>query len=86
MALSSQATGLKLVLTLTSVLTALRFTDALYHKKYLPLLDHKNIVNFTGGYDAKDAAYGAPAGKVKTIDGSMVDRFRVRYMAEMAPI
>ena len=52
-----------------------------YHKKYLPLLDHKNIVNFTDGYDAKDAAYGAPAGKVKTIDGSSVDRLRVRYMA-----
>jgi hypothetical protein len=53
-----------------------------YYKKYLPLLDHKNIVNFTGGYNAKDAAYGIPASKVKTNDGGMVDRMQVRYMAE----
>lgn len=53
-----------------------------YHKKYLPLLDHKNIVNFTGGYaDAADAAYFCPNSKIKTIDGDMVDRLRVRYMA-----
>ncbi len=53
-----------------------------YYKKYLPILDHKNIVNFTGGYNAKDAAYGIPASKVKTNDGGMVDRMQVRYMAE----
>jgi hypothetical protein len=53
-----------------------------YYKKYLPILDHKNIVNFTGGYNAKDAAYGVPASKVKTNDGGMVDRMQVRYMAE----
>jgi hypothetical protein len=45
-------------------------------------LDHKNIVNFTGGYNAKDAAYGIPASKIKTNDGQMVDRLGVRYMAE----
>lgn len=53
-----------------------------YYKKYLPILDHQNIVNFTGGYNAKDAAYGVPASKVKTQDGGMVDRMQVRYMAE----
>jgi len=40
-----------------------------YHKKYLPILDHKNIVAFTGGPNFKDAAYGAPATKQKTVDG-----------------
>ena len=53
-----------------------------YYKKFLPILDHKNIVNFTGGYNAKDAAYGVPASKIKTNDGQMVDRMQVRYMAE----
>ena len=53
-----------------------------YYKKYLPLLDHKNIVNFTGGYNAKDAAYGIPASKIKTNDGQMLDRIGIRYMAE----
>lgn len=53
-----------------------------FYKKYLPLLDHKNIVNFTGGYNAKDACYGVPATKIKTNDGQMMDRIGVRYMAE----
>jgi hypothetical protein len=52
-----------------------------YYKKYLPILDHKNIVNFTGGYNAKDSIYGVPADKIKTNDGQVVDRMRVRYMA-----
>lgn len=52
-----------------------------FHKKYLPLLDHKNIINFTGAYNAKDAAYGVPASKIKTNDGQVVDRIGVRYMA-----
>lgn len=55
-----------------------------FHKKYLPILDHKNIVNFTGGYNAKDSAYGVPATKIKTNDGQLVDRMRVRFMAEGA--
>lgn len=53
-----------------------------YYKKFLPLLDHKNIVNFTNGYNAANAAYGIPASKIKTNDGQMVDRMGVRYMAE----
>jgi len=52
-----------------------------FYKKYLPILDHKNIVNFTGGYNAKDSIYGVPADKIKTNDGQMVDRMRVRYLA-----
>jgi hypothetical protein len=51
-----------------------------YHKKYLPILDHKNIVNYTGAHNFKDSAYGAPLAKIKTNDGSMVDRLGVRYM------
>lgn len=51
-----------------------------FHKKYLPILDHKNIVNFTGGPNFKDSAYGAPATKQKTNDGQMIDRLGVRYM------
>lgn len=53
-----------------------------FHKKHLPILDHKNIINFTGGYNAKDAAYGIPATKVKTVDGGMENRLQVRYMEE----
>jgi hypothetical protein len=53
-----------------------------YYKKHLTILDHKNIINFTGGYNAKDAAYGIPASKIKTNDGQMMDRLGVRYMAE----
>lgn len=53
-----------------------------FYKKHLPILDHKNIINFTGGYNAKDAAYGVPYTKVKTIDGGMEDRLQVRYMLE----
>jgi hypothetical protein len=49
-----------------------------FHKKYLPILDHANIV---GNYNAKDAAYGIPATKIKTNDGQMLDRIGVRYMA-----
>ena len=52
-----------------------------FHKKHLPLLDHKNIINFSGAYNAKDAAYGVPATKIKTNDGAMLDRIGVRYMA-----
>lgn len=52
-----------------------------YHKKYLPLLDHKGIINFADAYNAKDAAYGVPATKIKTNDGQVLDRIGVRYMA-----
>lgn len=53
-----------------------------YYKKYLPILDHKNIVNFTGGYNARSSMYGVPSGKSKTLDGSQVDTMSVRYMTD----
>lgn len=52
-----------------------------FHKKLLPILDHKRIFNFAGSSAFKDYAYGAPATKQKTVDGQMVDRIGVRYMA-----
>lgn len=52
-----------------------------FHKKYLPILDHKNIVNFTGGPNFKDAAYGAPATKQKTVNGQMIDRIGTRVLS-----
>lgn len=52
-----------------------------FHKKYLPLLDHKNIINFSGGYNAKDSAYGIPATTIKTNDGQVVNRLSTRFMA-----
>jgi hypothetical protein len=53
-----------------------------WHKKYLPILDHKNVVNYTGSHNFKNAAYGVPTDKVKTNDGQMLDRISVRYMEE----
>jgi hypothetical protein len=47
-----------------------------FHKKYLPLLDHKNVAALYG-----KSAYAVPFGKVKAIDGGMVDYMRMRYMA-----
>lgn len=52
-----------------------------FHKKYLPLLDHKNVLNFTDSSAFKNNAYGVPMGKVKTIDGDSVDSFRLRYLS-----
>lgn len=54
-----------------------------YHKKYLPLLDHKNVTNFSSSFKSfADAAYFVPNDKVKTHgSGETVDRLRVRYLA-----
>jgi hypothetical protein len=52
-----------------------------YHRKYLPILDHQNIVNYTSTHGLSDAIYGVPATKQKTVDGQMLDRIQVRYMA-----
>jgi len=52
-----------------------------FHKKYLPILDHKGIVNISGvNHNFSGSAYGAPTTKVKTNDGQMLDRLGVRYM------
>lgn len=54
-----------------------------YHKKWLPMLDAKNVTNFTGGVDniGADGAWFLPMDKIKVDAGNeMIDRFRVRYM------
>ena len=80
-AIVSQAARFNVQSKLDLGIDSVKIYGRTYHKKYLPILDHKNIVNFTGGPNFKDAAYGAPATKQKTIDGAMVDRIGVRYMA-----
>lgn len=52
-----------------------------YHRKYLPILDHQNIVNYTSTHALSDSIYGVPSTKQKTVDGQMLDRIQVRYMA-----
>jgi hypothetical protein len=54
-----------------------------FNKKYLRLLDHKNILNYTGAPQFKDCMYASPVGKVKTLGngGGMVDMLRVRYLS-----
>jgi hypothetical protein len=80
-AIVSQAARFNVQSKLDLGIDSVKIYGRTYHKKYLPILDHKNIVNFTGGPNFKDAAYGAPATKQKTVDGAMVDRIGVRYMA-----
>jgi hypothetical protein len=54
-----------------------------YYKKYLPLLDHKNVTNFSTSFKQfSDAAYFVPNDKVKAHgSGETIDRLRVRYLA-----
>lgn len=52
-----------------------------YHKKYLPILDHQYIVNTGSAHKLAESAFGVPATKQKTIDGQVLDRMQVRYMA-----
>jgi hypothetical protein len=78
----SQAARFNIEKNLDLGIDSVKLYGRTFHKKYLPILDHKNIVNFTGGYNAKDSAYGIPATKIKTNDGQLVDRMRVRFMAE----
>ncbi len=46
----------------------------------MPMLDHKGVTNFTGGAGLHKEIYYIPAGKIKTVDGTLVDRIRCRYM------
>ena len=60
-----------------------RVYNRTYHKKWLPMLDAKNVTNFSGGVDniGANGAWFLPTAKIKVDAGSeMVDRFRVRYM------
>lgn len=53
-----------------------------YMKKYLPMIDHKQVVNFTGSAGLENFAYFVPNDKIKASgSGESLDRMRVRYMA-----
>lgn len=80
-ALLSQGARFQITSKLDLGIDSVKIYGRTFHKKYLPLLDHRNIVNYTGGPNFKDSAYGAPATKIKTNDGQMLDRIGVRYMA-----
>lgn len=59
-----------------------RIYNRTYHKKWLPMLDAKNVTNFANAPTSIDAAYFLPMNKIKTdVSGNMIDRFRLRYMA-----
>lgn len=53
-----------------------------YKKIHMPMLDHQNVINFTGSAGYHKKAYYLPEGQIKTHGpgGGMVDRFRCRYM------
>ena len=46
----------------------------------MPMLDHKGVTNFSGGAGLHKEIYYIPKGKIKTVDGTLVDRIRARYM------
>lgn len=52
-----------------------------YYKKYLPILDHQNIILSGNTHKFDRTAFGVPATKQKTVDGQVLDRIQVRYMA-----
>lgn len=79
-AIVSQAARFNVQSKLDLGIDSVKIYGRTYHKKYLPILDHKNIVNFTGGPGFPNYAYGAPATKQKTVDGQMVERIGIRYM------
>ncbi len=52
-----------------------------FHKKYLPLLDHQNVTNFTGSAGFERYIYGVPMDTVKVhAGGASLPRIRCRYM------
>jgi len=55
-----------------------------YNFQYMimPMLDHKNVLNFTGSAGYSNHIYFIPDGKVKTQKEGMLDRIRCRYMAQ----
>jgi hypothetical protein len=51
-------------------------------KKYLPMLDHQQVVNFTGSAGLQDEMYLVPNDTIKAAgSGESMDRMRIRYMA-----
>ena len=79
-AIVSQAARFNVQSKLDLGIDSVKIYGRTYHKKYLPILDHKNMVAYTGSPNFKDSAYGAPATKQKTVDGQMIDRIGVRTM------
>lgn len=58
-----------------------RLYNRTYGKKRLPLLDHKNTVNFTGSAGFEKVVWGVPNDKVKVHGGSgSANRFQIRYL------
>ena len=53
-----------------------------YFKKMMPVLDHQNLVNYTGSPADQFGIYLIPTGQVKTLDGKMRNRIALRYMAK----
>lgn len=53
-----------------------------YLVKHLPMLDHAQVINFTGSAGYQKKAYYVPQGQIKTHGpgGGMIDRIRCRYM------
>lgn len=51
-----------------------------YNMIYMPMIDHRNIINFEGSAGYQNDAFYVPTGKMKTQDGNMQDRIRVRYL------
>lgn len=52
-----------------------------YHKIYMPQLDHKNVMHYTGAPSYYKSAYFVPKDKIAVDNsGDKLDRIRVRYM------
>ncbi len=55
--------------------------DITFAKKYLPTLDHQNVINFTGSAGFEKRCFYVPEGKIKAHGtGGMLDRCQIRYM------
>lgn len=55
-----------------------------FYLKDLPLLDHKNVVNFTGSAGFQNRSWFLPMDEITTVDGKRLPRFSTRYL-ESAP-
>lgn len=61
-------------------LKRLKIYDYNFDFKRLPVLDHKNIINFTGSAGYEKRAFYIPNEKIKSaVDGKLMDRMMLRY-------
>lgn len=51
-------------------------------KKHLPILDHRNVLNFTGSAGYHKRAFFVPNDRVKVVGGGSEDRMAIRYMEQ----